>query len=437
MFESDLMELPSEDGERIQTLKRLEWRDLGTSTIKLLKEKLLEIGIYPEILDVLISPSNVRNFSEAINGSVVRVPEIIATKISNIHANAGKYLDNLKKLHGVIVLEREEFERRIKELRAEFEDVSKNLPEINVEEIFVVGEMAKNLENIRSSFTKELELIPERASEMRETLKLLSSEKYEIWTNAINKIVAITPQKEELKSLIEKEEHFENIQETLSEWKVIFEQLPPDSSPEGLLTFSLPKYEKFDFSILSNPDRIKSIFSFTEEAKNSLKKANEISDKYKVQPKASEINDMIKSYEELFKALKTPSEPKGDSALISKRENKTVVSIPLDVALRRVDYLRGIEPTPLIHRPEKLDEEKFKEEVARVQSEISTFRTELREAKSGLSKAKKLLKKVKQLRESLGREMELLEKNRERSKRNLEKLVEEWKTVYHYVSLSL
>lgn len=307
------------------------------------------------------------------------------------------------------------------------------LSKMNADEIFTFGEAAKNLKNIRDTLSKELELLPEKASEMREILASLSSEKYDIWTSAINKIVSITPKTEELKSLIEKENYFENTWKTLNEWNIAFEQLPPDSSPEVLLTFSLPKYEKFDFSIFSNPDRIKSIFLSTEEAKNFLSEADQISEKYRVQPKISEINKMIKSYDELFKALKTPSEPEGDPALITKREDKTVVSIPLDVALIKVDYLGGIEPTPLIHRPEKLDKKKFKEEVSRIQGKISTFRGELRKAKKNLSEAKKLLKRAKQLRESLSREIKLLEENRKRSRKNLDELIEDWKTAYHHL----
>jgi energy-coupling factor transporter ATP-binding protein EcfA2 len=128
IYESDAVELPVEDDERSQTLKKLEWKDLEASSHRSLKEKLVEIGIYPEVLDILISASNVRNFSEAINGSVVRVPEIVAAKISNLHDNSAKYLDNLKKLYGVLVLEKEEFEKRIRELRTQFEVISRNLP---------------------------------------------------------------------------------------------------------------------------------------------------------------------------------------------------------------------------------------------------------------------------------------------------------------------
>jgi hypothetical protein len=433
LSESSLTELPIEDEEKLGALCKLEWNDSGASTLKLLKEKFVQIGIYPEILDVLISPSNVRNFSEAINGSVVRVPEIIATKISSIHANAGKYLDNLEKLYGVIVLEKDEFERRTKELRTAFANLATNLPEMKVDEIFTLGHVANNLEKIQGALSKELESMPEKASDMRGTLKLLSSEKYDIWTNAIDKIIAVMPKKEGLQSSLDKEEYFQNIEETLSKWKIAFEQLPPDSSPEGLLTFALPKYEGFDFTIFSNPDRIRSIFLSTKEAKNSLQKAEKTSERYRVPARVSEINDMIKSYDELLKALKTPSEPKGDPALISKQEEKTVVSIPLNVALSKMEYLRGIDPTPLIHRPEGFDEKKFKEEISRVQSQIGTYHAELREAKKRLSDVKKLLKKVKQLRDSLNHEIELLDERRTKNKKGLDKLVDEWKSAYHHL----
>jgi len=433
IYESDELNLPAEDEERVQVLKNLSWKDLGISTNKSLKEKLVEIGIYPEVLDILISASNVRNFSEAINGSVVRVPEIVAAKISILHDNSAKYLENLKKLQGVIVLEKEEFERRSKELRTEFEDISKNLPEMKVDQIFIMGVTTKNLENIRNTISKELESMPEKTGEMKETLVLLSSEKYDLWTNALDKIVAILPKKEELKSLLGKESHFQSLQETLSQWKAVFDQLPPDTNPEGILTLTLPKYDKFDFSVFTNPDRIKSIFSFTEKAIECMQGANGICEKYKVPLRFPQINEMIKSYDELLKALKTPSEPAGDPALISRRDGKTLVSIPLDVALAKVEYLRGVEPTPLVHRPEKLDETRFKEEISHIQKEIGSYRAELREAKDGLSEAKKLLKKIKQLRESLSSEIALLKESKQKSKKDLDRLVEEWKNAFHHL----
>jgi tetratricopeptide (TPR) repeat protein len=304
---------------------------------------------------------------------------------------------------------------------------------MKVDEIFTLKAIAKNLENIRSAVSKDLETMPEKTSEMKETLALLSSEKYDLWTSALDKTVAILPKKEEIKSLLEKEKDFDRLWETLNTWKTVFEQLPPDSNPESISTFTVPEYDKFDFSVFSSPDRIKSIFSLTKEAIECMQRVTMTCERFRVMSKVPQINDMIKAYDDLFRVLKNPSEPVGDPALISRRNEKTLVSIPLDVVLAKTEYLKGIEPTPLVHRPEKLGDVNFIEEIARVQKEIGPCRAELKKAKNDLSEVKKLLKKIKQLRDNLKREIDLSKNNRERSKKSLEKLVEEWKNAYHHL----
>jgi hypothetical protein len=433
LFESKQIELPADDDKRIDILKKLEWKDLGVSSAKLLNEKLVEIGVYPEILDVLISPSNVRNFSEAINGSVAKVPEIIKAEISDIHENSGKYMENVKKLNGVIVMEKEELERKIRETKTEFNKFSKSLPEIDASQVFTSGETARNLDNLQVTITKKIESIPSTVGKMNEILSLLSSEKYEIWNGAIDKLVTILLKKEELKTLIRKKEGSKRIDETLNGWNIIFKQLPQDSSPESLSTFVLPDYEKFDFKVLSNPERIKSIFTSLDEAKGLLQKTNKICKKYRVLPETSEINGIIKSYSELLKALKTPLEPKGDPALLSEYKGKVVVSIPLDIALRKIQYLRGIEPTPLVHRPQKIERKKFDKKISDLRTETSAIQSELRKAKENLTKTKTLLKRAKQLRADLEREIEGSKKNAVTIENQLNKLVENVTGAYHHL----
>ena len=433
LYESDGAILPKEDGKRIHALRNLQWRDLGVSTSKALKEKLVELGIYSEVLDVLISASNVRNFSEAINGSVVRVPEIIAAKISKLHENSGKYLENLKKLHGVIVLEKDTCEKRIKELKISFSEVTKNLPQFNVDEIFIKGRTAENLEKVQQSISKELASIPERMGEIREKLALLSSEKYDLWTKAIESITTVLASKEELKNLLSRVSNLQRLQEILARWKVAFDQLPPDTHPEGLLTFNIPRYDDVDFSAFTDSEIIKSIFICCEEAKELMRLANTVCEKYKVPFKFQQINEVIKAYEELFKAIKKPSEPIGDPALISKRNGKTLVSIPLDVALKKVEYLKGVEPTPLVHRPSEMDEAKFQEEISRLQEEIRLYLSELRSAKRKLTEAKKLLSKAKKSRETLDAEIKLLKEEEQKNCRKLIGLTDDWKTSYDHM----
>jgi hypothetical protein len=427
------IELPTDDNEELKVLKELNWKDLDTSSCRSLKEKFVEIGVYPEILDVLISASNVRNFSEAISGSVVRVPEMVAAKISTLHDNSGKYVDNLKKLSGVIAIEKVEYDRKVKGLKLLFEDASKDLPEIKSNDVFITGNISKNLENIQNGLSQDLESMPKKTGDMEKTLTLLSSEKYKLWVAAIDKIIPSLSKKEELKNLLVEDGSLESLQESLEQWKLVFDQLPPESNLENIMTFVVPNYEKVDFSVLSNPERIRSLFTLIEEAKKHMQKVEESCANYKVVPKFTPINDMIKSQEELLKVLKNPSDATGDPALISKRNGKTLVSIPLDLALKKAEYLRGIEPTPLVHKPKQLDETRFKEEIHRVQETVAACITELRTAKNDLSDAGKLLKKTKQIRDSLGGEAEVANKRRVKVKKDLERLIDDWKTCYHHI----
>jgi hypothetical protein len=433
IFEGPPVELPVEDSQKSQALQKIEWRDLDASSTRSLKEKLVEIGIYPELLDILISASNIRNFSEAISGSVVKVPEVISKRISNLHENSGKYIYNLNKLNGVLAIEKAEFDKRIKELKSELEITAKNLSEVNATTVFSSGFISKNLEYLQSTFSKELQDMPRKTSDMEKTLALLESETCDLWIKALNKIITILPKKEEIKKLLEKTNILERSQNTLKEWKTIFDQLPPDSNLENISTFKMPETKNFDFSTLSNPDRTKQIFSLTEDAKSKMQYVAAKSEEYKVLPITSQINDRIKAYESLFKVLKNPQEPTGDPALISRKNEKNLISIPLDVVLRKAVYLKGIESTPLVHRPEEIDTPSFQKQIEKIQKEIESKLAELRKIKKNLSGAKKSLKKAKQLRTVLEREAKLFETNQTKSQSRLNKIVEEWKTSLHHL----
>jgi hypothetical protein len=433
IFEGTPTELPIEDSKKNEALQKIEWRDLDASSPKSLKAKLTEIGIYPELFDVLISASNVRNFSEAISGSVVKVPEVISKRIANLHENSEKYIYNLKKLHGVLILEKDEFENKIKQLKSELEIRAKNLSEVNVTTIFSPGLISKNLEQLQNNFNKELQDMPRKTSDMEKTLALLESETYDLWIKALNKIIIALPKKEEMKSLLEKTNILEKSQNILKEWKTTFDQLPPDSNPENISTFKVPETENFDFSNCSNPDRIKQIFSLTKDTKKKMQDVKEKSEDYKVPPITSEINDKIKSYKDLFKVLKNPQEPMGDPALISRKNEKNLISIPLDVVLGNTAYLKGIESTPLIHRPEGIDTSSFKKQIEEIQKDIELKLAELRGIKKALSEAKKSLKKAKQLRAVLESETKLLETNQSSNQNRLNKIIQEWKTSLHHL----
>ena len=85
-----------------------------------IKEKFNEVGIYSDIIDTLISPSNVRNFTDAINDEIVTIPDMIAKEVSTLYKGAEKILGSLEKLNAFIVIERENYQNAIDTMKAEF-----------------------------------------------------------------------------------------------------------------------------------------------------------------------------------------------------------------------------------------------------------------------------------------------------------------------------
>jgi len=430
LFQAKKIELPTDDDERLSALRRIDWKKPLASSIGGIKEKIIELKIYPEVLDILISPSNVRNFSEAINGKVVRVPEVVSAKISKIHGNIQRYLNNLKTLNGVLTLEKRESEERIKELREEFQKISKNLPEIKVEEIFTHGKTAKNLQNLQSFIAKKLEFMPSEVAEMRNILTLLSSEKYEIWSESISKALKTLSEREKLKSLLDKKENLAKASQIVNRWEVIFGQLPPEKKLEGVLTFKIPSYKKFDFKVFSNPNRLRFIFLSAEKMKKLVYKANKVCDKYKIPLKTSSINKIITKYKQLDNMLKNPIEPKGDPALISKWEDKVVVSISLNLALKKEEYLKGVEPTPFIHRPKRINKKEFEKKISGIRKKIREKVDELRKAKKNLADGKKLLRNIKSIRNTLTQELANLKNNLEENEKEFTGLIQKCYTDY-------
>lgn len=99
------------------------------------------------------------------------------------------------------------------------------------------------------------------------------------------------------------------------------------------------------------------------------------------------------------------------------------MNIPLDIAVKKLEYLRGIKSTQLIHRPSK---EEFENEVSNIQTEVKTIQSKLRETKQDISKAKKILKATKRLRGEIDREIEVTKINIKTWK-NMEKIELFWK----------
>ena len=150
---------PQLSEKAVDSLRNLEW-NLVASNASQLKEEFGYVGIYPDIIDVLISPSNVRNFSDAVNDKLVTIPDIIAKQISNVNKGATKLADNLQKLQeSVLVQEKESYAEKFTSLNREFGSQS-SIGEEERATIFTLGSAAGNLEERLTGVDQELSRLP-------------------------------------------------------------------------------------------------------------------------------------------------------------------------------------------------------------------------------------------------------------------------------------
>jgi DNA repair exonuclease SbcCD ATPase subunit len=129
------------------------------SNVNQLNEEFIEFGIYYDMINVLISPSNVRNFAQAVSGKLVPVPEIIAKEISALHSGAEKIIGNLEKMRAVTEQEKEKYQERIKSIEKEFQQFSSK-SSTDIREIFVLGSVFANLDKEMKHADEELSKIP-------------------------------------------------------------------------------------------------------------------------------------------------------------------------------------------------------------------------------------------------------------------------------------
>lgn len=407
------------------TLKSIRWGEPVATNASQLKEKFVELQIYSDIIDILISPSNVRNFTEAINKELVTIPEIIARRISDLHNGAEKLVGNFEKLQGVLVQEKENYQDRLNELRNEFQKESLKSSE-DIAGIFILGRTSRNLEQELKNADQELSQLPSRetqlellrqkwGSEFREKFQKIDDAK-----SIVREEKGVIKQKEDLLVLTRD-------LETVKDWNAKFRSLPSKENIQGLMDFKLPSEKEVDFQRFLNPQRIRSIFDLLKKAKQGFKKALEIARKYKVIPSLGEIRSLASSYKKLEKAVRSPQDkPRGDQAVIlySQQDKQSEVYIPMEALIVNPNYLKGIKATPSVYKTKDLS----KKDLEKIVSQIKRKANDLEECRKKLALAIDNNEQAKQLLPSLAGEISYLQKGVEEKEKSLSSRLSNWQT---------
>ena len=344
------------------------------------------------MLDALISPSNVRNFEEAISGELVSIPSMIKRRISAIHEGASTCLKNLGELEAVLSVKRDEVERWFKRVRGEFSGLASALG-IPVK-CFDRG--PKELERIREMIKRELEEAPARAERLAEVSGRLESKEFEHKFEAVRFAQAVFSERESVRSMIGKLEEVRGKEKLLSKWSEDFGRLPPVTRPQELGSFQVPTVAGVDFSVF--PQGVSEIFSSIRGAKRELSNAERVCSRFGIRAEFEELKKRIKVYRRLLEAIEHPSErAEGIQAIVFEEEGKGVVSIPLEQAVENPLLFLELQPVPRVHVQKGWEPGRFKREIKKYSDEVRRIVFELRDARNSLSRVRSLLAETKRM----------------------------------------
>jgi hypothetical protein len=412
------------DAKAEETVKHLKW-EVNAQGSKEFRDKFEELGIYSDVIDLLISPSNVKHFADAINNELVTVPDIIARQVSLVHNGATKLLSNFDKLQSVLVQEKENYVAKFKHLLAEFQERSTKPPSA-IANIFVIGNTYASLDFELKETDRELSELPSQETQLllfKQRWATEFSDKYRNIANAkqvLNEKAQVVELKQKAAMLIENARMAET-------WSVTFKALPSKDNVQALEDFIVPPHESSAFQNLLNPIRIRKIFDLLEGAKTDLKTSSQIAQQYEVVLALSELRSLASAYRKLTKSIKSPEEkPDGVECVVCyfEDEKESAVYIPIDALMSNPNYLRGIRPTPSVYRTKTLG----KTELDRLAKAVETKVKDLEACRDRLSLAGNQLDEAKKLVPLMSNEVSHLNQEKSQADKLIQERLSNWRT---------
>ena len=401
MYESEPVPIPEyEDEELVAFLEELDWKKLPIYGVDEIASKIIEIGIYPEILDTLIAPSNVRNFSKTINKEIVTIPKVISQAISTIRDNVRRYLKNLETMNNVLILEKESYNSQLGKLQKDLTEISPKEAD-KIEKIFS-RDVQRNLRTFLTEVESTLEKIPQETKSIENLITELNKEvrdQIKIMQELANEL----RDRQQIENKVEQDSLLEESKTTIDRWAASFQNLPSVDNLGAFIDFKPPKdHKKFNYKLLDQPEEVQSIFLCLEKIRKLLKFASKILKKHEVTFET--LPSHTTSLKKLRAAIKAPTEePPGDQALISYSDDdqKSRISIPIDTLIKKPQYMK-IHSTPTTHKP--------REEIAGLDVIVRTQLKWLTDSISELTKARRNRKEAQRAYLALKKRLPRLEK---------------------------
>jgi AAA domain len=421
-YESDISTSSEDNVEKV-----FDRAQPTATNVTKVKEKFNELGIYSDIIDTLISPSNIRNFTDAINNEMVTIPDMIAKQVSSLNKGADKLLVSLGKLEALLVTEKESYQRKLDEMKAELASVSSIEPSI-LENMFVLGTVHKEVWARLKTTEEALTKLPSKEIEM-ELLKQKWAPEFKGKMEKIAHVRLVSQQGPEAISLISNRDGQMKAWDTVRLMQSNLKSLPSGENILALGEFDVPSAKQIDFAVLFDPDRIRKIFQLLERARVDLNKAVQIAKKYNVAPTPGEVRSLAASYKKLERAIRTPqNRPEGTEAVVvyAEEERQSTVFLPLESLIDNPNYIRGMTEAPSVFRTRNLS----KAQLGKISKEVKGKADDLEHCRAFLKSATESVSEIKQLLPSLDNEERVLRNKKDQSEQNLSLMLQDWRSIH-------
>lgn len=283
-------------------LETLDWEKGKEATApNEIKRHLEEIGIYPEIVDILLASSNIDGYVRAIEGEVCEIPEALSKQLTDIKTEANLNAGRLKKFQDHLSV--------LEETQREYLDAQKqHLEEIGaqpseIKELFT-GKVAEKLDKYGGVIDERLARgIPEEEQKILKTDHALKPLREKL--EAIQETANSLRRKERFSSLLQEASRYKG---AFKQWREITQGLKSiPRSVWDLDAYEIPNISEFEISIFKDSKDVEELFKRIQKCVDKIKNAKEIASKYDIDS-SKIMGNTTNELEQTLECLKNPKE---------------------------------------------------------------------------------------------------------------------------------
>jgi hypothetical protein len=418
-------EPPTED---IPTaLRRVDWGSRDETGVTAIKDTLEEKEVYPEILDVLIAPSNIANFSEAVSGEIIDVPELIEQEIERRRQRSEWYEERLTILKNECEKQDEQLSAELENLREAFLDrdfAAANLSQEEAAKQFDAGgDGLRSFKETVSERRGELPNVQQQVQELSQLVKQVQDQ-----TEKIGAVEDALEDQEKVSKWVVEQPQFESAHDTIRSWEDRLEGLPLVENIESVTEFSPLDPEDFDFDLLKNGEELEGYLDEITTIREKIGEAKTIREKHDI-PKGR-LDERRAELDRLIESLNDPvAEPDGVDSVLFVEGSGAAVGVPESEvdALRDKPSYTDVASTPQVVQTEEGSSASLDE----YREEIEDDRDEIEDAIAARNEAQELVKKFKEeVPDWLAEERKSLKRKANCREEEIGDVKQEWNAVY-------